>query len=216
MAIMDSTQMEFTPEYENFEYQEFESEGQGESEVFNEGELLELASEMLEVNSEAELDQFIGKLIKKAAKKVGKVVRSPLGNALGGYLKGLAKKAIPLGVGALGGMVGGPIGAQIGNGLASSGLGMLGFEAETLEAEDRQFEGAKAYAKTAGAAVQSAVQAPPAVDPVEAAKQSVQAAGVKFTPGAMGIVRPGKKRSKLPSQGQWFRNGQDLVLRGFA
>lgn len=216
MAIMDSTQMEFTPEYENFEYQEYEGETLNEGEVFNEGELLELASEMLEVNSEAELDQFIGKAIRKAARKLRRAVRSPLGNALGGYLKGLAKAAIPLGAGALGGMVAGPLGTRIGSSLAKSGLGMIGFEAETLEAEDQEFEGAKAYAKTLGSAVQSAVQAPPTVDPIEVARQSVQAARAKYTAGNLGGTSSQKRHLKFPTQGKWYRNGEDLVLRGIA
>uniref|UniRef100_UPI004055B22C hypothetical protein n=1 Tax=Candidatus Electronema sp. TaxID=2698783 RepID=UPI004055B22C len=51
-------------EFENFE---FEDEWSGEGEVFSEAELMELAGELLEIESEAELDQFLGKLIKRAA-----------------------------------------------------------------------------------------------------------------------------------------------------
>jgi hypothetical protein len=43
-------------EFENFEFED--SEWSGEGEVFSEAELMELAGELLEINSEAELDQW--------------------------------------------------------------------------------------------------------------------------------------------------------------
>ena len=59
-------------EFENFEFED--SEWSGEGEVFSEAELMELAGELLEINSEAELDHFLGKLIKKAGSALGKVM----------------------------------------------------------------------------------------------------------------------------------------------
>ena len=75
MGNTDSAFMEYTPEFENFEFEQ--SGWSGEDEVFNEAELMGLAGELLEINSEAELDQFLGKLIKKAGRAVGRAVRSP-------------------------------------------------------------------------------------------------------------------------------------------
>src|SRR5438067_1817987 len=57
-----------------------------------EAQELELASELLEISSEAELEQFLGGLIKK----VGGFMKSPIGQALGGVLKNVAKKALPV------------------------------------------------------------------------------------------------------------------------
>lgn len=53
----------------------------------------ELASELMEVGSEAELDHFLGGLfhtISNVGKGVGKFLRSPAGHALGGILKQVA------------------------------------------------------------------------------------------------------------------------------
>ena len=100
---------EFNPEMGSFETEQYEGEqfeneqfeqfeyGEAEwGEVFNEGEVMELAAELLEVTNEAELDRFLGKLIKKAGSALGKVVKSPIGQAVGGVLKGVAKKALPI------------------------------------------------------------------------------------------------------------------------
>jgi len=83
-------------EAESFEFGEAETPWQGQSEgVFSETEQMELASEMLGITSEAELDRFLGDLIKRAGQAVGSFVRSPTGQALGGILKGAAKQALP-------------------------------------------------------------------------------------------------------------------------
>src|SRR5262245_15167344 len=133
MHDIDRTQVEFTPEFggyetENFEYSEWSGEGGGLSEA----DEMQLASELLGVSSEAELDQFLGSLIKKASSAIGSVVRSPIGQAVGGVLKSAAKKALPLAGGALGGYIGGPLGAKIGSGLASAAGSALGLEAESM------------------------------------------------------------------------------------
>lgn len=63
----------------------------GESPL-NEAMEMELASELLGVTSEAELEQFLGGLFKK----VGGFFKSGIGKSLGGILKGIAKKALPI------------------------------------------------------------------------------------------------------------------------
>ena len=52
---------------------------------------MELANELLEMTSEQELEQFLGKLIRDAAKAVGGLIRSPIGRVLGDALKNVAK-----------------------------------------------------------------------------------------------------------------------------
>src|SRR5215831_4837710 len=109
MHDIDRTQI--GREMETFEYP------QG-GRVFSEAQEMELASELLEVNSEAELERFLGDLISKAGKAVGSFVSSPTGQALGGMLKSAAGKLIPAAGSAIGGYFGGPTGAQIGGQLA--------------------------------------------------------------------------------------------------
>ncbi|MGR0481507.1 MAG: hypothetical protein ACTFAL_08940 [Candidatus Electronema sp. V4] len=125
-----------------------------------------------------ELDQFLGGLIKK----VGGFVRSPAGRAIGGALKGLAKKALPFAGTALGGLLV-PAGAMIGGKLASVAANAL--ETEMLEAEDREFEGAKQFVRMCGEAAKTALAAPANVNPQIAAKQAVTAAAAKYVPGLM-------------------------------
>src|SRR4051794_23975570 len=66
---------------------------------------LEAAAELLEIQSEAELEQFLGNLFKKVASGVGGFIKSGTGKALGGILKNVAKKALPVVGGALGSFV---------------------------------------------------------------------------------------------------------------
>jgi len=210
MGNLDSAFMEYSPELESFEFED--SEWSGEGEVFNEAELMELAGELLEIDSEAELDQFLGKLIKRVGRGIGRVVRSPIGRAIGGFLKGVAKRALPLAGTALGGMVGGPLGAQIGGGLASAAGGALGLEAETLNAEDQEFEGAKQFVRMSGRAIRSALAAPPNVNPTSAAQQAVTAAAVRLAPGLVGRAPAGAPSGTRGRSGRWVRKGRTIVL----
>ena len=211
MYNQENTFMEYSPEFENFEFEE--SEWSGEDEVFNEAELMELAGELMEVNSEAELDQFLGKLIKRVGRGLGKVVRSPLGRAVGGFLKGLAKRALPLAGTAFGGMVGGPLGASIGRGLASAGGTALGLEMEMLNNEDQEFEGAKQFVRMGGEAVKSAISAPQNLNPNGIAQQAVTAAAAKLAPGLMGRKPGVAVPPTTPGRsGRWVRKGRQIII----
>jgi hypothetical protein len=198
---------EYNPEMEAYGAGEYETWGESEwGEVFSESEATELATELLEVTNEAELDRFLGDLISKAGNAIGSVVRSPIGQAVGGWLKGAAKSALPLAGGALGGFLGGPLGAKLGSGLASAAGSALGLEAEMSEVE-----GAKNFVKMAADAVKSAVQAPPGVNPVAVAKAAVQAAVQKHAPGLLdGAVSPAiGKRGRT---GRWVRQGRNVII----
>ncbi|MEW5755931.1 MAG: hypothetical protein AB1810_06465 [Pseudomonadota bacterium] len=202
--------MEYSPELENFEF-----EWSGEGEVFSEGELMELASELMEVTNEAELDRFLGGLVKKVGGAIGKVVKSPVGQAIGGVLKGVAKKALPIAGGALGAYFGGPLGAKIGSGLASAAGSALGLEAELLSQEDREFEGAKQFVRLAANTAKNAVSAPPTTDPRVAAQQAAATAAQKYAPD---LLRPTGGLGPVPSPkgkghgGRWFRRGRNIVI----
>ena len=203
---------EYSPQAEALEAEQFEWGGEtewgGEAEVFSEAEVMELAGELVGVTNEAELDRFLGDLIKKAGRALGQVVRSPVGQAVGGILKGVAKKALPLAGGALGGFVGGPLGAQIGSGLASAAGSALGLEAEMMNAEDREFEGAKKFVEMAGHAVKSATTAPPSVSPAATAQSAVIAAAKKIAPG---LLREGVG-SRRGRAGRWVRQGRNIII----
>ena len=86
MHDIDRTSME------TFEY-DFESEAEGEGYLFNEAEVAELASELMEVNGEQELEQFLGDLLKKAASAAGSFMKSSTGKAFRGHSEGRCQES---------------------------------------------------------------------------------------------------------------------------
>ncbi len=219
---------EFNPEMGSFEAEQYEGEqfeneqfeqfeyGEAEwGEVFNEGEVMELTAELLEITNEAELDRFLGNLIKKAGSALGKVVKSPIGRAVGGVLKGVAKKALPIAGGALGAYFGGPLGAKIGSGLASAAGSALGLELEALSQEDREFEGGKQFVRFAANTVKNAVSTPPSTDPRSAAQIAANKAAQIYAPNLLGPVTRPVMPSAVPGKGRggrWFRRGRNIII----
>ena len=136
---------EYTSESEHDEYpgeygQELETYGEYSQESpFSETEEMELAAELLTVQSEDELEQFLGKLFKKA----GGFLKSGVGRQLTGALKGIARKALPALGAAAGNFLLPGIGGVMGGKLASAAGSMLGLELEGLSYEDQEFEIAK-------------------------------------------------------------------------
>jgi hypothetical protein len=238
MHDIDRTTLEFGNETSNYEgeYEFGEAEWGGEmgqQGMLTEAEEMELASELLSVTNEAELEQFLGGFLKKAASFAGNVIRSPIGQAIGGALKGVAKKALPLAGGAIGGYFGGPLGAKIGSGLASAAGSALGLEAEgEIHGEDREFDGARTFVKIAADTVNRAAQARGG-DPRQIALQAVTAAARQHAPGLLaragqqggmggigGMVGSGSRpQGQAPgatrgASGRWVRQGRKIVLYG--
>jgi len=187
---------------------EFEYEGEGEGESggspFSEAEEIALAAELLSVSSEAELEQFLGKLwsgVKKVAGTVGKIAKP-----FSGVLKAVAKKALPFVGGALGSMIPIPgVGTALGTALGSAVSSALEMEFEGLELEDREFEMARRFVRIAGTAAQ---QAGDGTAPAEF-EAALAAAAQQHLPHFNGRATPGRRIS-----GSWTRRGSTLVLHG--
>lgn len=231
MHDIDRTLMEYEMEADDYEYDdEYETEyaayddeyddeyeaGYYDTEVFDEDEVEALAAELLGVTDDAELEQFLGKLIKRAGRKVRKFVKSRAGRALGRTLKGIAKKALPIVGGAVGSVVGGPAGGAIGSQLASGAGRVFGLELEGLSPEDQEFEVAKKVVRLAGDAAKKTAGAQTKMPPESAAKAGVAAAARKHAPGllrsgtsTMSLGLPGARHS-----GRWVRRGAKIVLMG--
>jgi hypothetical protein len=139
----------------------------------------------------------------------------------------VAKKALPIAGGAIGGYFGGPLGAQIGSGLANAAGSALGLEAESLEAEDREFEGARQFVRVAADTVNAAANAPPGADPRAVAQSAAVAAASKHAPGLVGQGGgmpngggmqgggvPGQHHHGRHHAGRWVRHGRKIVLYG--
>jgi hypothetical protein len=229
MHDIDRTMNEFEPEMDEFETDEFESdefendefEFDGETDLespLEEFEEMEYAAELLSIQSEEELDQFLGKLIQRAGRglrKIGQVFRP-----LGGVLKGLAKKALPFVGGALGSFIPIPgVGTAVGTALGSAVGNALEAEFEGMDPEDQEFEMAKRFVRVAGAAVKQAAGAGPDADPQAAVKSAVIAAARRHVPslgdamrngsGYSGGAGAGRRRS-----GRWIRRGRKILLIG--
>jgi len=221
MHDLDRTTMEISDEAGDFESSEFDNEysEMGAESAFSEEEEAELAAELLEINDEQELDQFIGDLLKKAKSVVGGALRSPLLKPLGGLIKGAIKKALPIAGGALGNLIVPGLGGSIGSQLASGAGDLFGLELENASPEDQEFDAAKRLVRLAGAAVQNAAQTPVATaDPQAAAKAAMIAAAQLHAPGllqAHGAAQSSHHHHHHHAQsGQWYRRGNKIVLVG--
>ena len=192
-------------EYEYGQY--YETSG-----VFNDAEEMELAAELLEAESDEELEQFFGDLIKKVGKKVGKAVKSSTGRSLGNLLKGAAKKALPIAAGAVGTIFGGPAGGAVASKLASSAGHLMGLELEGLSPEDQEFEVAKKVVKFAGEAAKKAAKAPTGMPAKNVAKAAVVSAAKKHIPGLLKPSIPVANVGFTQQSGRWFRDGNKIVL----
>jgi hypothetical protein len=209
------------------------------SEVFSETMEMELASELLGVSNEAELEQFLGRLVRRAARGVRNFARSSVGRRIGGFLKTVAKKALPV-VGKIAGTaLGGPLGGMVGNRLGSWASNLFELELEGLSNEDKEFEIARAYVRFAGDAVRRAAVNPAwRTNPRRVALRSAALAARTFAPGLLrrrrGTRQPGFRgrqgyrssngNSFVPSigsaatggspvaSGTWFRRGRQIVI----
>jgi uncharacterized protein (DUF697 family) len=223
MHDIDRTLNEFgSSEIESGEMEfEFEAEtgfGQEIASPFNEIQEMELASELLTLNSEAELNYFLGNLIGKAASAARTFVSSPTGQALGGTLKQAAKKALPVVGGAIGNYFGGSSGANIGSRVGNAAGDLFGLEMEAMNQEDREFEVARRFVKFAGATVKRSAQTPAGIQPTAAVRQAAAIAAQRYLPILAGIAAadqpPVACNCGSGRSGHWYRRGRKIILVG--
>ena len=114
--------------------------------VLTETQELALALELLEVSSEADLEQFLGKVFKSIGKAAKGLVKGPLG----GVLKSIAKKALPFVGGALGSFIPIPgVGTALGTALGSAASSALEAEMQGVDREIAQLEMAQRFVRIA-------------------------------------------------------------------
>lgn len=203
--------VEYSPQLELVGESERELQAEAEASVLDEFDEMELASELLGVRNDRELDHFLGDLISSVGSSLGKVIRGPLGKSIGGVLKA----AIPVAGGALGGLVGGPVGSMIGSRLASVAGNALGLELEGLSPEDREFEAARQFVRFASEAVKNAATSR-SPDPNDAAQSAMAAAARRFAPGLAPDAGPQNEFDdhEPGHAGHWIRRGRTIVIVG--
>lgn len=169
----------------------------GEAGPFSEAEETELAMELLSVSSEAELDQFLGKMFKGVWKGIKKVAKP-----LGGVLKAVAKKALPFVGGALGSFIPIPgVGTALGSALGGALSKALEVELEGMEYEQQELEMARRFVRIAGSAAQLAANSDGSAPSVQAAVlQSVRRHAPQL---ALPVAARWRQRRVLRRVGAW-------------
>lgn len=173
---------------------EFEDELMGDEAVD------ELAAELLEVQSEEELEEFLGALISGATR----LIRSPVGRALVQGAKKVARQALPTVGGALGDAVGGSTGRSIGRRLGQLAASRFELEAEELESARRVIQTVQSAAKVAGRMRGGSPQA--------VAKRALSKAMTMHRGASVG-----RRSSRRPASGQggrWVRRGRSIIVMG--
>ena len=77
----------------------------GEAPALSDAEEMQLAADLMELQTEEEFENFLTDLISGIAKAAGGFLNSSAGKALGGLLKGAAKKLLPVAGTAIGGIL---------------------------------------------------------------------------------------------------------------
>jgi uncharacterized protein (DUF697 family) len=173
----------------------------------------ELTNELLEVQSEEELEQFLGDLVKKVAKGVGGFIKSPVGKALGGALKSVAKVALPAAGAALGSFVAPGVGTAIGGKLGSAASNLFELELEGMDREQAQYEVAKRYVRFASQATRNAALADQNTPPWSLVNAAVADAARTTAPGLV-AGGGGRSRGRQATTGRWVRRGRRIVVLG--
>ena len=160
--------------------------------ALSEAQEVELATELLEMANEEELEQFLGGLFKKVVEGVGSFVRSPIGKALGGVLKSVAKKALPIVGGALGSFVAPGIGTAIGAKLGSMASGL--FEMAGRDAAGAGAVRSGTSRRRPGGVFRAATRRrhgrAPTVNPRTVARAAVARAARTYAPGVYRAMLP--------------------------
>jgi hypothetical protein len=144
---------------------------------FSDAEERKLASELLEVTSEAELEQVMGDLLNKALRGVEPVGSKVIG-PVGGLLKTVVKKALPSINAAVGSSFGGPVrdatpgrlGSLVNQALQAKVVGMTAADPD-LEKCRQFFEKYRQFVRLAGRATTAAAAAPKGVASVAVAQK---------------------------------------------
>ena len=153
MHDLDRTQLETgQQEYEGEQFLgEISGEAEGEAGGAGHGESheLELASRVLEIQGEEELEEFLGDLVSSVTRAAGQFANSPTGHALGDILKDTARKALPVVGRAVGDYVAPGSGGEWGRRVGTAASQLFEMELEGLSNEDKEFELARRYVQWA-------------------------------------------------------------------
>lgn len=159
----------------------------GTGEALEEAEVLEIASRLLDAQTEAERDHLLGATMTHAAKRSGAVLPAPLGAALGGLLKYTARYDLN--------------GAMPGQ--------RLGFELEGLETYEQEFEATARFVRLAGEAARHAAEEGLIAQPRQAALAALASAADIYAPALLPALMP-----RPASLEVWAHGSQEIGAYG--
>lgn len=168
-------------------------ESGAEDTPFGETEEMELASQLLEITGEDELDGFIGSLIARATSGARRLASSP---ELRGLLRKAAKSALPMIGGAAGNLIAPGAGGAIGGKLAAAAGNLFGLELEGLSPEDQEFEVARRFVRFAGAGARNAARFRRGGSRGHLARRALGAAARRHAPGFLRRRQPSQRRPR--------------------
>jgi len=210
---------------------EFELYGAFETgEILSENEELELAMELLSVQHEQELEQFLGNLVRsvgRGLKSVGKFVGKNVLPVLGPALKQLAKTALPLAGGALGSLIPIPgVGTMIGRTLGQAAANALELETAGMDPGQADIEKARRFIRIAASAIADASAALGSAAPEQVVRTVLAKATRRHIPSvSTSVLRQVSPAVRIPAaalagampgtaSGKWWRRGNALVIEG--
>ena len=192
---------EFELEYESLEGGEI-----------SEQEELELAMELLSVQNEYEMEQFLGKLMRgigRGLKAVGKVALPAL--------KSLAKVALPIAGRALGSFIPIPgVGTMIGGAIGRAAANALELEFAGMDPGQADIEKARRVVRTLRSAINE-LSAMLGSGPPETVVRSALASAVRrHIPGAnfSAVSAFAPATAAATAGGRWWRRGNTIVIDG--
>ena len=154
------------------------------------------------MTSEAELDQFLGKVFKKVGGFVGKGFK-----VLGKGLKAIAPMALPILGKVAGGFFGGPAGAMLGSKLGSlAGKVVQKLEVQELMNEGNDLEVARRFVEFAELSTRNLAAQPGRDDPRAAMSAMARAADQ--------LAQRRAGRTTRAAAGTWRRRGRVIVIEG--
>ena len=193
-----------------FEYESFEGE-------ISEQEELELAMELLSVQNEYEMEQFLGKLVRgigRGLKAVGKVALPAL--------KSLAKVALPIAGSALGSFIPIPgVGTMIGGAIGRAAANALELEYEGMDPGQADIEKARRIVRILRSAVRELSATLGSGPPESVVRSALTAAVRRNIPGVnlseLAAAPRGMRFAPATgagTTGRWWRRGNTIVIDG--
>lgn len=200
-----------------FEFEhEFEYES-AHSEELSEQEELELAMELLSVQNEQEMDQFLGKMFRGIGRGLKK-----FGRFMGRALKSVAKIALPIAGKVLGSFIPIPgVGTMVGSAVGRAAAKALEMELAGMDPGQADLEKARRFVRIARSAILDASRAIETASPEVVVRNALTSAVQRNIPGvnlaAVGMGSAPAQASSSGSQmggGRWYRRGNTLVVLG--